>query len=339
MNKISIQTFILFLLILSLSGCGTEISNIRESEAESEIVSSKFLHNESDVKEVEISSERNTIEYAGEPFEKSIFETGSEMIYTYGIKEEGAYFLGQMQIEGDIFQEFVVDIDKNMRAFNMVVDEQGNCHILWMSVEKIEINNQLFDAITNEKSMITIVNTSGMVVNEIDVTAIFSLGYGRPYSFIVDREGNYYFESVNQIIQVLEEGTLGSIVTCDGSVEGIGIGKSGALYATYRLENGETWLGAVEENTTCTSKVQMPEADAIYKGIYTGIDCELLFFNKSNGIYSYSENGIEERVPISQLPVSGEEMGGYGFLSDGRFCVLSQSDVDTMFYYVPSAVD
>ncbi|MFI3237619.1 MAG: hypothetical protein R3Y47_06255 [Lachnospiraceae bacterium] len=62
--------------------------------------------------------------------------------------------------------------------------------------------------------------------------------------------------------------------------------------------------------------------------------CELLLLNKSNGIYSYSENELDLRLSASRLPVNGERISGYGMLLDGRICILSQSDEETSCYYI-----
>ncbi len=333
----SVKTVAILLFLIFLSGCGAENTNQEEVDWESKesIVSEEDVMSSQEIDIMEISSESETVYYTGESFEKSIFETGSDMIYVYGMKDDGEYFLGNMKIGDSVFQEFTVEMEEDMRAFNMVVDENGNCHILWMSIEEVVFNDQRLHAITNKKSLITIVDREGTSLKEIDVTEVFSTTYERPFSFIVDREGNYYFESMQSIVQILNNGSLGNVITCEGTIEGIGIGKSGSLYATYRLDSGETWLGKIEDATSCMSKVQMPQAIAIYKGIYPGIQSELLFMNKSNGIYIYEDDRIEQSVSVVELPVSNEEILGYGLLSDGRFCLLHQSEAESVFYYIP----
>ena len=287
------------------------------------------------VTDVEVSNQSAIAHYAGEDFQKSVFSTGSTMLYVSGIKANGAYFLGYMQSEEDIFQEFNIEMDEDMRVFNMAVDGQGRCHILWMSVEKYEAGEQSVDRITYEKSCITVVDNKGMTVKEIDVTDLFSSGYRRPFCFAVDREGNYYFENDKKLVQIMNDGTQGAVILCDGWIEGIGIGKSGAVYCTYQQENGERKLGRMEEEKLRPYELQLPQSEAAYAGVYAGTDSELLIFSKESGAFACDENYIEERVSRTELPIKGPEIAGHGILSDGRICIMEQGDAGTVFYYIP----
>ncbi len=336
---------LVFLVVGSLVACAGHSTqsmreNIMESEAENaeEIPSANEKNDEGmmPLTDVEVSDRSATVYYAGENFVKSVFAVGSNMLYVCGIKADKDYFLGYMQKEEDVFQEFSIEMDECMRAFNMAVDGQGRCHILWMSVEEFEAGDQSVDRITYEKSCITIVNNKGEIEGEIDVTDLFSSGYNRPFCFVVDREGNYYFESGKEIVQILNDGTQGTVIVCDGWIEGIGMGKSGAVYCAYQKENGERKLGRLEENSLYTYELQLPQSDAAYAGIYAGTDSELLIFNKESGAFAFDESQIEERVSETELPVKGTEIVGYGILSDGRICMMKQEDENTVFYYVPS---
>lgn len=337
--------FLMVLVMSSLAACTKHSGqNMSENRIESEIESAKEVSSESEgtdeavmsLTDVEVSNKSAIVSYAGENFVKSVFAVGNTMLYVCGIKADDEYFYGCMQKEEDIFKEFTMEMDEGMRAFNMVVDEQGRCHILWMSVEKYEEGDQRFDLITYEKSCITIVDHEGKIERETDVTDLFSSGYKRPFCFVVDREGNYYFENEKEIVQILKDGTQGTVTTCDGWIEGIGMGKSGAVYCTYRQEDGERKLGQLEENALRTYEIQLPESDAIYAGIYAGTDSELLIFNKESGVFAFDEGHIEERVSEAELPVKGTEIVGYGMLSDGRICMMEQEDEHTVFYYIPS---
>lgn len=343
MKRVTICFLIVF-LISSLAACTKHSTqNMSENRMESETESTEAIPSESEgtdekgivLTDVEVSNKSAIVYYAGENFVKSVFAVGSNMLYVCGIKEDEDYFLGGMQKEEDVFQEFTVEMDESMRAFNMAVDEQGRCHILWMSVEKYEEGDQKFDLVTYEKSYITIVDHEGKMKREIDVTELFSSGYKRPFCFVVDREGNYYFENEKEIVQILKDGTQGTVTICDGWIEGIGMGKSGAVYCTYRQEDGERKLGRLEENALRTYEIQLPESDAIYAGIYAGTDSELLIFNKESGVFAFDESHMEERVSEAELPIKGTEIVGYGILSDGRICMMQQENESTIFYYIP----
>lgn len=284
---------------------------------------------------VEVSNKSTTVVYTGEKFTKSIFAVGNIVIYLCGIDENGNYFLGSMKKEESSFQKFSVDMGENMRAFNMTVDEQGKCHILWMSIEKVSIGDQIMDQITYEKSAITIVDSSGTIEETIDVSDIFAQGYQRPFCFVVDRKGTYFFENKDEIISFGKDGKLGDVISCDGQVEGIGVGKSGMVYCTYEDDNQECGLGMIEDNVFQSCGVQFPVSDALYSDIYAGTDSELLVFNAKSGVFVWDGTSVEARLSISDLPVKESEISSRGLLADGRLCIMDQSDGSTVFYYIP----
>lgn len=314
--------------------------NIRENNSETvETLADESKGSEEEtgsLLNIEVSDKNAVIAYAGVDFVKSVFAVGNTMLYVCGIKTGGDYFFGCMQREENEFREFTIEMDEGMRAFNMVVDEQGRCHILWMSVEKVETGDQIVDCITYEKSCITIVDSQGILQKEIDVSDLFLYGYTRPFCFIVDREGNYYFEYKKEVVQIRNDGTQGSVFSCDGWIEGIGMGKSGNIYCTYQSENGERRLGLLDKNMISPCEIQLPQSDAVYAGVYAGTDTELLIFNKESGILAGDASHMEIRVSDSVLPIKGPEIAGYGILSDGRICLMEQGNKSTVFYYVPA---
>lgn len=250
MNRRAIYILIVLIVITSLAGCrenmseepslsGSLAGNVQTAPSDKE---ENTEYESTAAPKAEVSDKSVTTHYAGEEFVKSIFATGGDMLYVYGMHTEGDYFLGCMKQESDVLQEFQVDMQENLRPFNMFVDESGQCHILWMSVEKCELDGQSFDRITYEESFITIVDNEGQCVKEINVSDLFSAERGRPSCFVADNRGNYYFENGKEIVQIGRDGTLGEVVCCEGWIEGIGIGKSGSLYCTYQKDNGDRLL-------------------------------------------------------------------------------------------------
>lgn len=202
----------------------------------------------------EVSDREVTVSYAGEAFIKSLFAAGGEMLWLYGVKDDGNFFLGYMGQEGDVFQETEVSPGADMRAFNMVVDRQGRCHILWMGVQKETVEGREFDRLTFDRSCITIVDSSGKMEKEIQVSDVFSEEQGRPFCFVVDEAGNYYFEDGMQLVQILPDGTQGGTFSCAGPICGIGIGKSGSIYCSSEREGGATvWKNWRRENFACAA--------------------------------------------------------------------------------------
>ena len=338
------KLFCIVIMVAFLTGCADSVQREESITAnntdEMENVSSES--EETAVKSVpcteavEVSDKNAIINYSGENFIKSAFAAGGNMLYICGMKEDDSYFSGYMQAEEDVIHEFDPGMDEDMRAFNMAVDCNGRCHILWMSVEKAELNGQLLDRINYGKSCITVVNSGGELEKEVDVSGIFSSRQTRPFCFAVDREGNYYIENEKEIIQILPDGAQGRTVACDGRIEGIGVGKSGAVYCIYEEEGGGKKLADLNQDGLSICDAKLPEANASYAGIYAGTDSEILLFNKDSGIFAYDGNEIEARVSGGEMPVTNDRIAGYGILSDGRACILSQENGTTVFYYVPA---
>lgn len=289
------------------------------------------------VADVEVSDQKVTVSYTGEPFAKSLFAVGGEMLWLYGVKEDGSYFLGYMGKEEDVLRETDVKPGGDMRAFNMTVDSQGRCHILWMSVQKETRDGHEFDRITYERSCITIVDINGEAETEIEVSSIFSEEQPRPYCFAVDRAGNYYFEKGTQLIQILPDGSQGGSFPCSSWIYGVGTGKSGSVYCSSEKEDGTCILEKLEGGELRPCGAGLPRANAIYAGIYAGTDTELLLINKDSGVFAVrDDDSVENRVSGTELPVTGEAMAGYGILADGRACLLGQKEEGMVFYYVPA---
>ncbi len=347
MKKVTRFLSLCLIITLALSGCagnsgkvqspneiGAEGTETAESIAQ-EMKESKESDETMTFPDVNVSAQKVSVPYAGEQFEKSVFAAGGEMLYVCGLKANSSHFLGCMKKEEDIFQEFTVETEEGMRAFNMVVDEKERCHILWMSVEKINVGGQLADSITYEKSYITIVNNQGELEKKTDVTDLFSGGYRRPFSFAVDRDENYYFESEKEIVQIKSDGSRGTVFAGEGWIEGIGMGKSGAVYCTYQQENGEQGLGKLEGESIVPCDCVLPRAAAVYAGVYAGTDTELMLFNKESGALVYDGESVGVRVSGTDLPVRGQEIVGYGALADGRMCIMAGEKGAYVFHYIP----
>lgn len=283
-----------------------------------------------------LSDKEVTVTYEGEKFQKSVFCVGEKYLYICGINAQGKYFLGSMEKEATQFGVFPIEMDEDVRVYKMTTDEQDRCHVLWLGVQKVLMNNETVDLINFVKSYITIMNKDGEIQNTIDVSDVFVKEQAVPFCFTVDDLGNYYFENNTKIIKLSPDGSVACSISVNNPVEGIGCSKSGDVYCTYSNNAGIPLLGRIEGNELVSCDVTLPSVKAIYGNIESGVSSDILMYNKAGGIYAYNidKKIFELRVDAYDLPVSGEEVSGYGFLGDGRLCLLVQDDKETKFYYI-----
>ncbi len=303
----------------------TQVSVVPEAEKEEEVIS-----------QVEPGKE-NIVHYTGEQFAKSVFCAAQDIIYIVGQREDKSFFLGCMEADSNELRVLDVEIPEDMRAFEMCIDENGDVHILLMSVKEIALDNDYVTEMTFEKSYIWVVDREGNVYKEIDVSDIFASECVRPFCFVVDENGNYYIEKRAEILKINEAGTIATRIACDGEVVSMGFGKSGSLYCNYMNEDGKEYLGKLEQDTFAACDIILPEAQASYGYIVQGTDSELILYNRENGLYTYDEatNNIELIMGADKMPIFGEDISGYGVLRDVRICLMTQKNNETIFYYVP----
>lgn len=290
----------------------------------------------------EVSDKEAAIYYEGEDFRKSVFSVGGEMLYIYGIKPDESCFLGCMGKEETQFREIPVEIPENMRVSYMTVDSAGSGHMLWISTETTVVDGIARNLRTYEKVLITEIDKSGEVKKNIDVTELFDteqlrLNY---YCFGVDNEGSYYLGCGQEIIKLSSDGELTARIPCEGTIQAVSCGRSGEVYCIYGNENKEEIIGRVEQqnSTAVISQITvLSPADALYLYLASGTDTELLLYNKAGGVYACDvEAGTaRQRISAGELPVSGVNVNGYGFLGDGRLCLLTEENGKAVFYYVP----
>lgn len=284
-----------------------------------------------DTASYEISDVAATVCYEGEDFIKSVFAAGADMLYIYGIKPEGSYFFGGMEEEKAQFQEFSIEMPDDMRISYMTVDRQASCHMLWMSVETTIVDGVTQNLRTFERARIIVVNKSGEVEKDIDVSTLFAEEQIRPnfYCFAVDDEGSYYLGNGRELVRLKPDGSLEARISCGGTIQAVGCGRSGEIYCIYAGENGKEVIGKLEQNSgaeVIVGKVGLPSVGAIYLHLTLGTDTELILYNKEGGVFTYDSetDTVQQRIAGEQLPVPGTSVSGYGFLGDGRLCLLTR---------------
>lgn len=308
---------------------------LEETSPTQETTSQESPSNSFEEKQNTVEPEVKMVAYEGDLFVKSVFAVGSNYIYLCGLDEEKKYFLAGMKAEDATFQKYNIDMPENMRVFRMAVDNEGKCHSLWLSVEDVVIGGQTFSQLSFQQGYITVMDITGTVESTIDISPIVAGKQINPYRFVVDCEGNYYIDHQKEILKIANTGELVATVFCEGIVESIGVGASGKIYSIYNGENNVLNLGYIEDKKMVYC-AEMPRFEAMYTNLCPGVNCELLLYNKAGGVLTFESNAVEAELKIlgTDLPITGQGVVGYGFLGDGRLCLMGQENGITEFYYV-----
>lgn len=278
------------------------------------------------------------VPYEGDDFIKSVFTVGGENLFMWGTKPDRSCFLGSMVEEEKIFRELSLELPENGRVIQMTADTEGRCHLLWMSMEETVINHEVHTTPSFEESLVFIVDKDGNIEARMDVSELFEREKIYPHLFLVDAAGFYYVEKENKVLKFNGDG-LETDMAAPGNVEVIGMGKSGMVYCACGKADGKSELFRVSGNELEECGATLPEAGLSFSEIAPGTDTEALLYNKAGGVYVYDmdENLVVQRIKSADLPVSGQDVSGYGFMGDGRLCLLASGEGGKkVFYYIPT---
>lgn len=317
---------------------GNIVSSERAVSVESTLQAGVETVLHADIAVSEVPDKEVVVNLESESFIKRAFAVGGDMIFVAGKSADGSEFFGNMKAEDRELNYFTVEMPEGMQVLNMAVDEQGNCHMLWVSAERQVIDGVEHNVINFEKCCITKVNRDGDLEAIMDISELFANLQTRPYCFITDEDGCYYFETSEEIVKVYPDGSRAALISCDGWIEVIGCAQNGEIYCVYQTESGEEYIGWIEGDKVTNCGTVMPKADASYSVMTAGTDTEILLFNKEGGVFAYDAltNTLDTRVDGTELPVAGQDIVGCGFLGDGRLCLMTQSEDTSTFYYIPA---
>ncbi len=338
-------------LIIMLTGCGKSeqvpgdtgkpveegmnvpADSFSEGESQGQTNADSVKQEETGV--YEISEEELTVTYEGEKFTTMSMGVGGDWIYVSGRDTEtNEAFLGRIGKEQATLEEITLEGVENMRAFRISVDQSGVCHVLWVGMKVTEENGESITKLDLSRSYITTLNQEGSVKNKLDISDVASERTLTPYYIVVDKDGNYYLDNRRAIVKIGDNGNTITVIECEGTVECLGVGRSGQVYCTYDVE-GITYLGIIEGDKISACDADMPQLKASFSVIAPGVNTELLLYNRVGGVYVYDgSTQIQECIASGELPVSGEGVLGCGFMNDGRLCLAAQKEGLT-FYYVP----
>lgn len=182
----------------------------------------------------------------------------------------------------------------------------------------------------------------------IDISDCFETNQ-TPLWFLVDKEGNYYFQWVfyRDGVIVDSEGELKHRFTMEsldiGWIYEAAVGKDGSIYVIYRDRGDEkVRIGEFDVENGSIIKEDSPlylSRDEIFNGMSHGTDTNILLFSRYSGIWAYDqEQGIlENRVPLSEMGLArNEETYPLTFLPDGRFVLLQAGKDGMHIKYIPA---
>lgn len=281
-----------------------------------------------------------TVIYQGMDYMSSCRTIGGDSIYSTGYQgkfdgsnpADGPYFAGRIGIEEDEIQQFSLEIPEGMFVYRGCTDSQGRWHLLLSQ----KTGNA---AEPDKKTEIWIVNREGELEQSFDITECVKEGGRLPAWLAVDNGGIYYFASeesirvidaVNQSVQTLQ---------FSGSICGIGIGRSGALYGVFKVEGeGNEFLGIVQTASGSIEKcAELPENNMrpTFSVLQAGVSTELLLANMGDGIWNYDGTELKQALTLENIVANGQDILAMGFLWDGRVCIMSYENGKDVFHYLP----
>lgn len=342
-------------ILLFFGGCGRQgeesgevkglepepIAGSDDGRQESAGGESQAADGEREILTLPISREEAVVEYGGEVFMSSCRVIGGESIYLTGYQGEftgdspadSDYFMGRIGIGENQVREFSLEIPDDMFALRGCVDAVGRCHMLF--VQKLD------NAVTYEKMEIWVVNVQGEAEQTIDLATFpESDSLKQPwYWMAVDAQGMYYLGN-NSGILVLDGETksVWQYKPEGESLDGMGIGRSGALYGVFTAQDGGQYLGEIQLSEGTVTRCADFPTNGIRPGfsvLQPGVNTELLLANKGEGVWTYDGGTLELAVPIQDIIGNGQDILTMGFPADGRCCVMSYENKNYRFYYVP----
>ena len=124
----------------------------------------------------------------------------------------------------------------------------------------------------------------------------------------------------------------------EGSIDGIGVGRSGTVYGVFDDQNGTTYLGSIDPRSGNVERcTDFPENSfrPSFSVLQGGVNTELLLANTGEGVWSYDGEELKLAVPLEELTRDGQDIMAMGFLWDGRVCCMVYENHEHVFRYVP----
>lgn len=354
--KKAVILFMLIVMSFAFSSCeyketGNSVEDQTEAEGKIEDVpmmekseDEVLLVQKDEVLEVasEVNTDQTVVIRRGKEFLNCGICASGDMLYTFeSSPESNSFFVAEMPKEEQQILWSHIELPDNMAVRNITTDYQRKYHVLLMEMGTVVIGDEELYVPTYEVSYIWTITREGEVERKLDVSDIFVKEQRTPTCFITDLEGNYYFNKENEILRFNPDSGVTMRWSCEGyEIEALACGKSGKIYCIYEDYQGADILELLEEEGIADLCLLLPNYDCKYCCMATGLNEELLIFNREGGVFAYTEGDtvVNQRIYERDMPVVGEDIFVDKILDDGRLCLMTMDSEteEILYYYMPT---
>ncbi len=266
-----------------------------------------------------LSTERTTATFDAGSFWELNVVAGGDGIYGFGRRQKGEKsILFQVGAEDGIVRDFKVELEPEISVRAACIDSSGNLHLL------------LSERGDSEWTEILALDKSGQTISRNDVsdvkeeTDIFDL------CMTIGMDGSYYIsyrhDKGGSILVLDDNGGRKDCFSLSTRLVALGTGRSGQIYGMV-YSQGSQYLAMLTESGGIEPCPNGEFQDfPIINCLQPGVCCELLLGNGTYGAWIYDAGSLEQVVPADEMPIKGQDVEKFGFLSDGRLCITGYRD-------------
>lgn len=266
-----------------------------------------------------LSTERTTATFDAGSFWELNLVVGGDCVYGFGRRQkEEKNVLFQVGAEDGVVRDFEVELEPEISVRAACIDSSGNLHML------------LSERGDSEWTEILALDKFGQTINRIDISDVKEEADILNLCMTIGTDGSYYISyryDGKSSVQVLDSnGSRKEYFSLDVQLIGLGIGRSGRVYAMVFSPDGQ-YLAMLTENgeiEPCPNG-EFRDMTVRISCLRPGVQRELLLGNGEYGAWTYEAGSLEQIVSADDMPLEGQERV-FGFLNDGRLCITGYSD-------------